>query len=303
MATNDGVHTSKFAFDGKDQRKMQLQTLSVNKDVEDNENAFWDGCLSVTLLVTLPGNTYLSPQYRCWGGCHTHLWSQYRCWGGCHRSLFLPLPSRPQHSRRWSFCFPSLSVNDSENKFTFQSKLIYVKNILKEFFFRQMVRTILWSGWDMSPMFWSWSEGDHWRQNRKSVCITASRILWLSQNTGLFILPIEILVELVDSIFCSASAFTIVMVCFHCPTPIPIPIIVPIPIVCRSAPLGPIPMQKLQWKLVKLHLISTDVGAKMGTVPIGIGIGACIGIGVGSVETVLHITIEANSIKSVSESV
>ena len=86
------------------------------------------------------------------------------------------------------------------------------------------------------------------------------------------------------------------MVCFHCPTLIPIPIIVPIPIVCRSAPLGPIPMQKLQWKLVKLHLISTDGGAKMGTVPIGIGIGACIGIGVGSVETVLHITIEANSI-------
>ena len=32
------------------------------------------------------------------------------------------------------------------------------------------------------------------------------------------------------------------MVHFHCPTPIPIPIIVPIPIVCRSAPLGPIPM-------------------------------------------------------------
>ena len=40
MATNDGVHTSKFAFDAKDQRKMQMQTLSVNKDVEDNENAF-----------------------------------------------------------------------------------------------------------------------------------------------------------------------------------------------------------------------------------------------------------------------
>ena len=34
----------------------------------------------------------------------------------------------------------------------------------------------------------------------------------------------------------------------------------------------------------------------MGTVPIGIRIGACIGIGVGSVETVLHITFEANSI-------
>ena len=88
-----------------------------------------------------------------------------------------------------------------------------------------------------------------------------------------------------------------VMVYFHCPTPIPIPIIVLIQIVCRSAPLGPIPMQKLQWKLVKLHLISTDVGAKMGTVAIGIGIGACIGIGVGSVETVLHVTIETNSIR------
>ena len=32
------------------------------------------------------------------------------------------------------------------------------------------------------------------------------------------------------------------MVHFYCPTPIPIPIIVPILIVCRSAPLGPIPM-------------------------------------------------------------
>ena len=32
------------------------------------------------------------------------------------------------------------------------------------------------------------------------------------------------------------------MVHFHCPTPIPIPFIVPIPVVCRSAPLGPIPM-------------------------------------------------------------
>ena len=30
----------------------------------------------------------------------------------------------------------------------------------------------------------------------------------------------------------------------------------------------------------------------MGTVPIGIGIRRCIGIGLGSVETLLHITIE-----------
>ena len=36
--------------------------------------------------------------------------------------------------------------------------------------------------------------------------------------------------------------------------------------------------------------------AKMGTVAIGIGIGTCIGLRIGSVETVLHITIEANSI-------
>ena len=36
---------------------------------------------------------------------------------------------------------------------------------------------------------------------------------------------------------------------------------------------------KSQWKLVKFHLISTDIGAKMGTVAIGIRIGTCIGIG------------------------
>ena len=87
------------ALDGKDQRKKEMQTLSIHKAVEDNENGFRNGYLLITLLVTLPGNTYLWPRYRCWGGCHTHLWPQYRCWGGCHRSLFLPLPSRPQHSR------------------------------------------------------------------------------------------------------------------------------------------------------------------------------------------------------------
>ena len=53
-----------------------------------------------------------------------------------------------------------------------------------------------------------------------------------------------------------------------------------------------IPMQKLQWKLVKFHLIGTDIGAISGTVGIGIG----IGIGLGSVETVLHIIIEPNFI-------
>ena len=35
---------------------------------------------------------------------------------------------------------------------------------------------------------------------------------------------------------------TCILVHFYCPTLIPIPIIVPILIVCRSAPLGPIPM-------------------------------------------------------------
>ena len=53
-------------------------------------------------------------------------------------------------------------------------------------------------------------------------------------------------------------------------------------------------MQKLQWKLVKFHLISTDISAKLGTVAIGIRIG--IGIGVGSVETILRVIIEPNFI-------
>ena len=48
---------------------------------------------------------------------------------------------------------------------------------------------------------------------------------------------------------------------------------------------------KSQWKLVKFHLIGTDICAKMGTVAIGIGIGTCIGIGIGSLETLLHIII------------
>ena len=41
-----------------------------------------------------------------------------------------------------------------------------------------------------------------------------------------------------------------IMVHFHCPTLIPIPIIVPIPIVCRTVPLGPIPMQITDTSLV-----------------------------------------------------
>ena len=56
-----------------------------------------------------------------------------------------------------------------------------------------------------------------------------------------------------------------VMVHFHCPTVIPIPDIVPIPIVCRSAPLGLIPMvipmqitEKLTSLLEKLIVVSID---------------------------------------------
>ena len=45
----------------------------------------------------------------------------------------------------------------------------------------------------------------------------------------------------------------------------------------------------LQWKLVKFYLISTDIGTKFGTETIGIR----IAIGVGSVETVLHIIIQS----------
>ena len=48
---------------------------------------------------------------------------------------------------------------------------------------------------------------------------------------------------------------------------------------------------QLLWKLLKFHLIGTNISAKFGTVAIGIGIGITIGIGVGSVETVLHIII------------
>ena len=90
------------------------------------------------------------------------------------------------------------------------------------------------------------------------------------------------------------------MVRFHCPTPIPIPIPTPIPMKWTKAPLGlipmVIPMQSYYEKLLKLHHISTDICAKLGTVAIGIGIGITIRISVGSVETVLHIIIEHNFI-------
>ena len=50
---------------------------------------------------------------------------------------------------------------------------------------------------------------------------------------------------------------------------------------------------QLLWKLLKFHLIGTDISAKLGTVATGIEIGITIEIGVGSVETVLHIIILA----------
>ena len=57
---------------------------------------------------------------------------------------------------------------------------------------------------------------------------------------------------------------------------------------------------KSQWKLVKFHLIGTDIGAKMGTVAIGIGISTYIGMRIGSLETLLHIIIIAIFIESES---
>ena len=74
---------------------------------------------------------------------------------------------------------------------------------------------------------------------------------------------------------------------------IPIPIPIPIPILCRKTPQGPIPMVILMHSYyenyLKNHLIGTDISVKLGTVPICIR----IGIGIGSVETVLHIIILA----------
>ena len=68
---------------------------------------------------------------------------------------------------------------------------------------------------------------------------------------------------------------------------------IPIAIICRKAPLGPIPMvipmQSYCENCLKNHLIGTNIGVKLGAVPICIG----IEIGLGSVETVLHIIILA----------
>ena len=73
----------------------------------------------------------------------------------------------------------------------------------------------------------------------------------------------------------------------------PIHIPIPILILCRKAPLGPIPiailMQSYYENYLKNHLIGTDISVKLGTVPICIG----IGIRIGSVERVLHTIILA----------
>ena len=66
------------------------------------------------------------------------------------------------------------------------------------------------------------------------------------------------------------------MVCFHCPTPMPIHILIPILIICRKAPLGPVPkvtpMQSYYENNIKIDLIGTDIGVKLGTVAICIEI-------------------------------
>ena len=84
------------------------------------------------------------------------------------------------------------------------------------------------------------------------------------------------------------------MVCFYCPTPMPIHIPIPILLICSKVPLGLILMiilmQSYCENYLKNHLISTDTGVKLGTVPICIG----IRIRIGSVETVLHIIILAS---------
>ena len=54
---------------------------------------------------------------------------------------------------------------------------------------------------------------------------------------------------------------------------------------------------KLQCKSIKNYIIGSDISAKLGIVAICIGISTCIGLGVVSVETVLHIIIIAISIR------
>ena len=60
---------------------------------------------------------------------------------------------------------------------------------------------------------------------------------------------------------------------------------------CRKATLGLIPMKSYYEYCIKNYLIGTDIGVKLGTVPICIRIG--IGISIDSVKTVLHIIILA----------
>ena len=91
------------------------------------------------------------------------------------------------------------------------------------------------------------------------------------------------------------------MVCFHWSTPIPIPMCVPTPIVCRSAPLGQIPMVIPMMIPMQNYLINTDISVKLGTVAIGIRIGIGIVLRVGSVQTVLCITIVISASKLASE--
>ena len=85
----------------------------------------------------------------------------------------------------------------------------------------------------------------------------------------------------------------VVMVCFHCPIPIPRPTPIQIQKSYTGTHSDGHSNAKSQWKLVKFNLIGTNIGAKMGTVAIGIRIGTCIGIGIGSLETLLHIIIIA----------
>ena len=86
------------------------------------------------------------------------------------------------------------------------------------------------------------------------------------------------------------------MVCFHCPIPILRPTLKPTPMQIQKGYTGTDSdgdsYAKSQWKQVKSHLISTNIGAKMGTVAIRIRISTCIGIRIGSLET-LHIIIIA----------
>ena len=97
------------------------------------------------------------------------------------------------------------------------------------------------------------------------------------------------------------------MVRLHFPTPIPTPISITIPMKSRNATLGLIVMvipmipmiilmQSNNGNQLQYHLISTNIGVKLGTLPICIGIGITIGIDVGSVETDLHSIMELNFI-------